>query len=312
MALPNWPRRLSEVFEDLQIWYYPPPEGPRTWAFRMPGQTEGRHYTRQNGAKDAIRALKQGRQPQPGVDPVAHLRSRQRGAVARIQRPAMLPAGGTRMAIPNVRIAPPERQTQPIVPTSSSPGPWLADLGAISAGALRRVVAGDLAADVWSVHLRFSAYDHPALANLTRRERWSTDYGKPLVESMGKDGPAQGSCAEVEVARRLRSAGWDAWWSDGYGQAPVRWKPWVRRVSEWGGPVGSLLRDIRRRREDGASGGVPDVVAVRAGHVVFVECKGPGDRTSRSQLLWLAATVGQGLRGNDYVLVEFEVIGDRS
>ncbi len=56
----RWPRTLSAVYEGIEIWYYPPPIGPRTWAFRMPGTTEERHYTRQNGAKDAIRALREG------------------------------------------------------------------------------------------------------------------------------------------------------------------------------------------------------------------------------------------------------------
>ncbi len=161
---------------------------------------------------------------------------------------------------------------------------------------------------MWSLRLRFAGFHHPDLVGVARRERWATDYGKPLVRPIGPDGPTGGSCAEIEVARHLRRAGWDAWWSDGYGQAPVRWRPWIRRAHGWQGQVGSLLREIRRARGDGASGGVPDVVATRDGRVVFVECKGPGDRTSPSQLRWLAAAIALGLTSDGFVLAEFDVV----
>ena len=300
---PGWPRKLSIVFEGVQIWAYPRP-GPRTWAFRMPGETRERHYTRQNGAKDAISAIRAGRIPQPDVDPVAYLDAYERGRpLATAVAPRPTGSGGVPRAAPARVVS--------VDFASSAPPGWIGDLAPDPRAAVVVLSAGGSTARVWSVGLWFRSFRHPALVGLQRRERWPNDYGKPLVMPAGRDGPADGSCAEIEVARALRRAGWDAWWTDGYGQAPARWKPWIRRPSEWNDPAREILDAVRQVR-GGVRGGVPDVIAVRGSAVVFVECKGPDDTIHESQIQWLAAAAGLGMPGTAFVLARFSVTGQEA
>ncbi len=302
-----WRRNLSIVHDGIEVWAYPRP-GPRTWAFRWLGESEERHWTRQHGATDAIDMLRHGRDPGPGIDPYHHL--------VRVPAPAGVGGSTPAAAGPRVRAARPRArgagsespQTGP-APVAGDPPAWVFDLDPV--GLPRLTLLPGTSLRIWVVRLDFAEHVHPDLVGLARKDRWPVDYGKPLVEPLEADDPVGGSCAEIEVARRLRRSGWDAWWSDGYRQAPDRWKPWIRRAQHWSGPVAATLAAIAQERGTRRSGGLPDVIAHRDGRTIFVECKGPDDKpaglVNANQRSWLEAAAAGPISLDTFVLAEYGV-----
>lgn len=107
-----------------------------------------------------------------------------------------------------------------------------------------------------------SAY-HPGPV---RRSGWREDCDKRGGRVTGDAGEL--SCAEVEIVKRLRRAGWDAAWVSAFGRGERRWGAYRARpsaLSQW-------VRDFEARLGLGASGR-PDVVAWTHDMLVYIEAK---------------------------------------
>lgn len=128
---------------------------------------------------------------------------------------------------------------------------------------------------------------------------WEEHFGKGRKQVYPLDGgPPERSCAEVEVAKLLRSLRAKAYWISSFVSKPI---PSLWR--EWGIPLGERPAwlsdfDVILRRSFGApSGGTPDVVAWNPVDplvsALFVECKGEGESVKESQEDWVRAAIEQ-------------------
>jgi hypothetical protein len=105
------------------------------------------------------------------------------------------------------------------------------------------------------------------------------------------------SCAEVEIVRRLRRAGWDAYWVSAFRCGEQRWGAY--RLAPSTLPV--QVRDLEARVGVGDNGR-PDVVAWTGQRVLYLESKGPTDRLRSGQIAWMTAMLGAG-RGTAHVAI---------
>ena len=200
--------------------------------------------------------------------------------------------------------------------TSSAPA-WAALLGAAGAPYLDRLSDhSDFRA--WHVDVEFQPWLPAAGATITRKETYGW---KPQVVPTDPHlaGGVGRSVGEVEVACRLRAAGFDAAvWTDAFGSAPAWWSRWIRCPPALPASVRRLDERVRSGHpsllRDG-TGGWPDVVAYRDvaavtdalraaadGALLFVEYKGPSlanprksDTISDTQDLWVRTAVNRGL-----------------
>ena len=111
------------------------------------------------------------------------------------------------------------------------------------------------------------------------------------------------SCTEVEVVRRLRAAGWEAGWVQGFPCGRARWDRWIWQE------LPTRVEAINRRVQESLGGratsrsGHPDVAAMVGDRLLYVECK-VGDEPTATQARWLAAAVDRRvLAVRDYVIV---------
>jgi hypothetical protein len=109
------------------------------------------------------------------------------------------------------------------------------------------------------------------------------------------------SCAEVEIVKRLRKAGWDAWWVQAFKCGRARWSAYIRDVPNF--------PDVVRRIQLSAGEGVghPDVIAWSGDRVVAIESKSPTDKLRESQIAWFAAALEAGVASSDIGVVEWRV-----
>ena len=110
------------------------------------------------------------------------------------------------------------------------------------------------------------------------------------------------SCAEVEIVRRLRAAGWDAAWFQAWRCGRKRWGQYIRDQSELPSVVQRIQRDA------GAAGGHPDVIAWHGDRVLAIESKSPTDRLKDSQIEWFRRARSVGIAPSDTALVEWRVV----
>jgi Holliday junction resolvase len=107
------------------------------------------------------------------------------------------------------------------------------------------------------------------------------------------------SCAEVEIVKRLRTAGWNAAWVQSFKCG--------RRT--WGGYIADLvnLPPVVRgiQAVAGSAGGHPDVLAWSGDRVVAIESKGPTDRLKESQIEWFRRAIASGVASNDIGVVQW-------
>ena len=155
---------------------------------------------------------------------------------------------------------------------------------------------------VWHVNVSFQQWEvPPELAarwtdkHIDERATW---HKRPLVRTAAE---IPYSCGEVELAVRLRRAGFEAYWvSEWNGFAHVtHWEPYCIKRSELSMRGPSILaRDAAVRAVQtptcvplGSRGGHPDIVAWRSGtdEFVYVEYKGPSDEIKPKQNAWAQA-----------------------
>jgi hypothetical protein len=97
------------------------------------------------------------------------------------------------------------------------------------------------------------------------------------------------SCAEVEIVRRLRGAGWKTSWVSAFRCGERRWGTY--RLASRTLPV--QVRNLEVRVGVGDNGR-PDVVAWTGQRVLYLESKGPSDRLKPGQIAWMTAMLGSG------------------
>ena len=107
------------------------------------------------------------------------------------------------------------------------------------------------------------------------------------------------SCAEVEIVKRLRAAGWEAAWVQAFRCGR---QTWARYIRDWPDFPATVLRIPG---EAGHQGGHPDVIAWLGQRVIAIESKGPGDALKPSQVEWFAKALRAGIAPGDIGLVEW-------
>ena len=98
------------------------------------------------------------------------------------------------------------------------------------------------------------------------------------------------SVGEVEIACRMRRAGYKAYWMDLFGNAPPIWRAWTRGVYDLPVWLQMLCGPLGRP-------GWPDVVAYKddSREVRFVEYKGPNDTINENQTAWFSTALERGV-----------------
>ena len=125
---------------------------------------------------------------------------------------------------------------------------------------------------------------------------------RPLLR--GNDSDCTYSCGEVEIAARLRKAGyqsrWVSEWSS-YQHVPC-WRPFCvkrRELEElepelWAADHNLRMWSQSRQEILGKTGGHPDVAAWHTpDDIVYVEYKGPGDKVNKKQDAWAQEVIAQ-------------------
>lgn len=161
----------------------------------------------------------------------------------------------------------------------------------------RREVQGfDVRGGEWTIHPAFRGYLDPPPA----KQYCFGKQGSCLRDRQGRM-----SCAEIEIARRLRSAGWMAGWISPYsGDPPARWRRWTWTIADAVTHVPDEFGAFRDWLANRArAGGTPDVIAINGRDLVTIECKrhGSTDKARTTQVAW-AKDVRRAL-GPDHFLV---------
>ena len=209
-------------------------------------------------------------------------------------------AEGLRIApatIPPDELAPPDgRNARPPVPPAvqRSQGPTASEdwtVGLVPTGVIHsRTVAPGL--DLRVVPLLFDLWQGPNL-------HMQDDCNKRGGRVIGDEGEL--SCAEVEIVKRLRRAGWDAAWVQAFKCGRRRWSAYIQDVPDLPDPVHHI------QAEAGSAGGHPDVLAWRGNRVIAIESKGSGDKLKHSQIDWFMRALKAGVAPRDIALVEWRV-----
>ena len=107
------------------------------------------------------------------------------------------------------------------------------------------------------------------------------------------------SCAEVEIVKRLRSAGWRSAWVQSWRCGRRTWGDYIADLKD----LPKAVRDLQAAA--GSAGGHPDVLAWSEDRVVAIESKGVGDTLKASQVLWFARALEAGVQPGAIGLVEW-------
>jgi hypothetical protein len=149
----------------------------------------------------------------------------------------------------------------------------------------------------------FSAYTAPT-------DLWTFGH-KALVEANG-----QPMFAELAILRAFEALGWEGRWVETYGhwRRPRYWTHWLagKARDQEHVPIPPWVHERLQRIADakgGSHGGCPDLVLWQADRLLFVESKRRGkDRIRPTQVRWLEAALGCGMRMEEYVVVEWELV----
>lgn len=109
------------------------------------------------------------------------------------------------------------------------------------------------------------------------------------------------SCAEVEIVKRLRAAGWAAAWVQSWKCGRRSWGSFIADLPD----LPEVVRSIQRIA--GEAGGHPDVIAWSDDRVVALESKGPTDALKQSQIDWFSRSIQAGIGSGDIGVVEWRV-----
>lgn len=171
---------------------------------------------------------------------------------------------------------------------------------------------------VWHVDVEFRQWVIPK----EESQRWldsrtsaeETWQKRPLV--IGEDSQCGYSCGEVELAARLRTAGFQAYWiSEWIGFAHVScWQPFCIKRNELARRAREVnARDAQLRAKAlqmgidlGRAGGHPDIAAWSEGSsvVVYMEYKGPGDSIKLKQNAWAETIIASESPETPFVAVK--------
>ena len=126
----------------------------------------------------------------------------------------------------------------------------------------------------------------------------ATYTGKPLVTFEGA-----AMFGELAVLRWLESDGWEGVWVDTF-HGRKFWRAMPHRSAPVALPdAARALYDRIVAANGGRASGFFDVMAWRGGHTVFVEYKGPGDRSNANERRWIAAALAAGVSEHDLFVV---------
>ncbi len=126
----------------------------------------------------------------------------------------------------------------------------------------------------------------------------ATYTSKPLVTFNGA--PMFG---ELAVLRWLNVDGWDGVWVDTF-----HGRKFWREMPHVSSPVllplpAQALYDRIVAENGGKASGAFDVMAWRGAHTVFLEYKGPGDRSNKNEDRWIDAALRAGVAEPDLIIV---------
>jgi hypothetical protein len=160
---------------------------------------------------------------------------------------------------------------------------------------------------VWHVDVEFQEWTIPPELTARWREKEpnnnETWRKRPLV--IGTDSGCKYSCGEVELAARLRRAGFSAQWVSEWSVYPHVdcWRKYCVKRNEieddapelWAFDHNLRARSERKGGELGRSGGHPDIAAWKTGKqdFVFMEYKGPDDKMKKKQEEWARALLDE-------------------
>jgi hypothetical protein len=167
---------------------------------------------------------------------------------------------------------------------------WLTDLAPERVGLESFSLGGS---EVWAAYGSFQPWSGPFLG-------MAEDCNKRGGRVIGSEGEL--SCAEVEITKRLRAAGWSGGWLNSFACGRRRWADYMVSESDLPTDAGDLIAGIRSSL--GRRGGVPDVIAWRSSTIAFVESKGPTDSTQK-QREWLDAAFARGLDRDRFALFKW-------
>jgi hypothetical protein len=105
----------------------------------------------------------------------------------------------------------------------------------------------------------------------------------------------------VEIVKRLREAGWNAWWVQAFRCGRARWASFISDGPE----LSEVVRRIQAKAGQGV--GHPDVIAWRGDRVVAIESKSPTDALRPSQIEWFTRALQAGIQPADMGVVEWRV-----
>ena len=153
-------------------------------------------------------------------------------------------------------------------------------------------------ARIRTLHVRFGRASPEHLKPGTLAATYTS---KPLVTVDGA--PYFG---ELAVLRWLERDGWSGVWVDTF-HGRKFWRDMPQRSAPVAlPPEARALYDRIVAANGGRSGGFFDVMAWRDGQSVFVEYKGPGDRSNRNESRWIDAALAAGVSEHDLVVVRNE------
>jgi len=130
----------------------------------------------------------------------------------------------------------------------------------------------------------------------------STYGGKAVLDAAGEP-----CFAEIAILRELKREGWEGVWIDTYRNRMWRDSKRERPVTELPACPRSVLDRVRAAR-GGKRAGTWDVLAWRGDDLRFAEAKRAArDKIRPSQVEWLAAALGVGVRLDQLLVVEWSL-----
>jgi hypothetical protein len=176
-------------------------------------------------------------------------------------------------------------------PPKERPDDWIAAL--MPAGDIQSRVVGD-GLELRVIPLLFDLWQGPQL-------HMQDDCRKRGGRVIGDRGEL--SCAEVEIVKRLRSAGWDAAWFQSFKCGRRSWSAYIRDEPD----LPAVVRRVQLHA--GAAGGHPDVIGWLGDRVLAIESKSRNDRLKPSQIEWFRRARAVGVAPDDLAVVEWRVRG---